>query len=363
MIGPRKDRGFFGFEPELEAEIFDFQRSEYPQRKGETAEAHWRWMFLSSAARLGVAPQVWLYRKDNAVVAHQGAIPVRLKAGDEEVLTGWFVETMAARKVRGSPIGPMLIKKALEDLPLNLSLGQTDLMRELQFKLGWKAVRALSKYLFVTGHRMNLRNKLPPGLAEAVATALRLRCAWRLNRLRAKQNPELRFSFVERFGEVHDELWSQMAATCRCAVIRDSSYLNWKYVDRPNSTFKRIEMCEGGKVSGVVVVKLACANRVYPYKRGYIVDFVVALNRPDLIAALVSQAVRILKSEGVETVTCQVASRELCAVLERAGFIRREPRHQFLVAVAEGDDRASLLLEGDNWLLTLGDSDADAFPD
>lgn len=359
-----KRKGFFGYDPGLEEEIFAFQRDEYPQRDPDRAAPHWRWMFVASAARLGLKPYVWLYRKDNAVVAHQGAIPVRLHAGDEEVVTGWFVETMASRKVRGSPIGPMLIKKALEDMPLNLSLGQTSLMRELQYAMGWKHVCALTKYVFVSGYRMDLRNKLPPGIAEIAAAGLGM---WHNLRLKWRRRSGLldrHFSFVERFTEEHDELWREMSETSVCAVVRDASYLNWKYADRPFNTFKLIEMREADRVAGIVVVMSAEPNAVYGHKRGFLVDFVVPLNRPDSIAALICKGIEVLKSEGAETVTCQMSSHALGAILEKLGFMAREPRHQFLVSVGgRGQASEQLLTNPGNWFLTLGDSDADAYAD
>ena len=119
-------QGFLTYQAEHEDEIFAFQQNEYPERNPDHVGPNWRWMFLESATRLGLEPSVWLYRKNNSIVAHQGAIPVLLHIDHEELSTGWFVETMAATSVRGSAIGPMLIKRALEDMPLNLSLGQTE---------------------------------------------------------------------------------------------------------------------------------------------------------------------------------------------------------------------------------------------
>ena len=112
--GTRGAKGFFGYEVDLEEEIFEFQQNEYPERDPEQIARKWRWTFLDSAARLGLEPSVWLYRKNDAVVAHQGAIPVLLHIGDKEVSSGWFVETMAATSVRGSPIGPMLKELSVE---------------------------------------------------------------------------------------------------------------------------------------------------------------------------------------------------------------------------------------------------------
>ena len=62
-----KAKGLFGYHAELEAEIFAFQVQEYPDRKEASIPAHWRWLFVDSASRLGVAPMVWVYRRETAI--------------------------------------------------------------------------------------------------------------------------------------------------------------------------------------------------------------------------------------------------------------------------------------------------------
>lgn len=364
MIAARGKKGFFGYDTELEEAIFDFQRNEYPERDPEQNERNWRWMFLDSAAGLDREPSVWLYCKNDAVVAHQGAIPVRLHIGDEVISSGWFVETMAAASVRGSPIGPMLIKKALEDMPLNLSLGQTEQMRKLQFAMGWQYVCSLTKYVFVCGYRMDLRKKLPMIVAEFAAAVLGVRHNLHWRRNLSKRNTRFRFQRIDRFASEHDELWARMAPTATCAVVRDSSYMNWKYIDRPSSSFDCIEMRDGHDLVGVVVVMLANANETYSYTRGCLIDFVVPLDRQDLLSALIAEGIGVLKSLGAQTIVCQSSGPGVCAALERFGFSARQPRHQFLVAPGAACGLvAQRLLESDNWFLTMGDSDADAYVD
>jgi hypothetical protein len=300
--------------------------------------------------------------KNGAVVAHQGAIPVRLKIDKEEVTTGWFVETMAAQAVRGSPIGPMLVKKALEEMPFNLSLGQTEQMRQLQFALGWRSVRRLSHQLLVCGYRVNLRNKLPPGVAEAAAVGLGL---WYEARWAARRTPnssQFRFSTIERFSHEHDELWARVARTCSCAVVRDSSYMNWKYIDRPGARFSCLELRDSAGLRGVIVSMRKDPNSLYRYARGFLVDIVAPLDETNSIRALVSQCVRNLKRDGAQSITCHVGNHAVESVLADLGFVSREPRYHFLISTGEQPDHVTrMVADPDNWLLSLGDSDTDLY--
>jgi len=149
----------------------------------------------------------------------------------------------------------------------------------MQFVLGWEEVRLLSKHLFVCGYGMNLCNKLPTYLAEIGAFVIgmvhNLRWQWRGRAERAR----ITFSTIKRFNEEHYELWRQMASSCTCAVVRNASYLNWKYIDRPSSKFTCIEMRDGNKLLGVSVVIVGEPNETYDCRRGFLVDFVMHLER------------------------------------------------------------------------------------
>jgi GNAT superfamily N-acetyltransferase len=359
----RPEKGFCGYAPDLEGEVVEFQRAAYPQRDAAMILPNWRWLFVESARRLGMDPMVWMYRRGGRVVAHQGAIAVRCRlAGREPLATGWFVETMAAEEIRGTAIGPMLVRKALEDLPCNLSLGQTDQMRELQFALGWQKVMDLNTYLFVTGLSMDLRNKLPPGLAQAAAATLGFRDRLRLARWRSVCRGMGEVRPVERFGAAHDALWARVSDGYRCAVVRDASYLNWKYLDRPGGDFTCLELVRDGAPAGVVVLTVREPDAVYAYQRGYIVDLVVpAADEASVRWALVA-ALDHLTGLGAMTATCYLGSASLEPMLVRFGFTQRSPRHQLLLAPGELAGAArDTFLDPAAWLVTMGDSDVDAY--
>lgn len=352
-------RGLVRFTEALAPEIFAFQREAYPARRPDWIEPRWRWMFLQSAARLGVAPMVWLYRGKAGVQAHQGAIAVRLHTAAGERTTGWFVETMVLENVRGRAVGPMLVAKAKQDLPFNLSLGQTAQMRELQFRLGWEQVAPLQTLAFVLNGRAVVAHKLPGPAAWLAGTALEMRQhAKRWRGPRASSRYVVRE--VERFGDAHDDLWARVKPHYRVAVVRDASYLNWKYVDQPGQEFVRLELLRDDAVQAVAVVAFQEPAGPYPYRRARLTDVVV----PPADAALVWElfdAVRWLSQRrAADLVVFDVISAPLVQHALAYGFVRREPTRVLLVSPGDQPDDAALLTrDPENWLVTRGDSDID----
>ncbi len=354
-------KGFVGYAAEREPEVQAFQEQAYPQRTPDSILPVWRWMLVDSAKRLGIEPYIWMYRKKGRVVAHQGAIAVRLKLGQAERITGWFVETMAAEEIRGSPIGPMLIQKALEDLPCNLSLGQTSQMRELQFALGWQHVCDLRNWLFVCNSGLRLGDSPTDALMAWLVTR---RHALRLARHRRDfERRGWQVTRPQRFSSEHDDLWQRASADLRVSVVRDAAYLNWKYLQRPDAGFGLIELRMDGVLRGVAVVLSKEPDAAYAYRRGFVIDLVVPASDVAAVNALLLAAVDVLSAESVITVSCQLGHPALEVCLRRFGFINRGVRHQLLIASGGlSAEEQTLINDPQAWFISMGDSDVDLYP-
>lgn len=351
-------RGLIRYEPSLDDELFAFQRAAYPERRDDWVEPRWRWMFLESAKRLGVEPMVWLYRAKSGIVGHQGAIPVQLKVGSEELTTGWFVETMVLESHRGKAVGPMLVKKALEDLPLNLSLGQTEQMRELQFALGWKQVAPLDIWMYVLNAQRVLHGK-KNALVRPLAAAM-LKTHQFFRGLVSGGRREFNVAQIERFERQHDELWRQASRDIPCAVVRDASYLNWKYVDQPGQNFVRLEVRRDGEAAAVVVLQIREPDEDYLYRRGFLADLVVS----PFDAAAVDAALRAARDEArarqADALIFPCIDSQLNRKLKRHGFLNRQPTRYFLIAATDAEKGVARQMQlAENWRITMGDSDID----
>jgi len=354
-------RGIVGYRPALDEELFAFQRAAYPQRRVDWVMPRWRWMFLNSAQRCGTTPMVWLYRSKDGIVAHQGAIPVRFRFAGEEQLTGWFVETRVLESMRGRAVGPMLIKKALEDLPFNLSLGQTEQMRELQFALGWRQVTPLPVHALILNPAQVLQGKLHNPLARKVASA-----TWTLGRsLRQRiqgngHGTELEVVEITNFGDKHTQLWERVKGGYQCAVVRDSSYLNWKYVEQPGQEFVRLDLCRSGELKATLVLMFRDPDDAYQYRRAFIVDFVGPLDDPGILRGTLLAAAQSCQDRGADAVVLHALCRSLETAARACGFLRRPPTRFLLIATGGLEpSQAEALSTVEKWFLSMGDSDID----
>jgi hypothetical protein len=143
-------------------------------------------------------------------------------------------------------------------------------------------------------------------------------------------------------------------------VVRDASYLNWKYVSQPGQLFTRFEIAHGERVVGVAVWMVRPPDGVYRYGRAFLVDLVAPLHDEALLQQVVKAACRAIEGEGVDALLCHHISPELTRALRGAGFHLRQPE-RFLLVDTEGlsPDQLDIVLSPDGWLVTHGDSDID----
>ena len=350
-----------GYDEQMLPAIVRFQEEAYPHRRREWIADRWQWMFEASARRLGVPPKVWVYRDADAVVGHHGAIPVRLKMNGAERVAPWLVESMVLQGYRDRAVGTRLLATSTEDEPLSLSLGQAPYMRDIQLKLGWEQVVPLDTFFYPLRPDAVARGKTTSRLRAGVLGAS-LGALTRFRHLRGRPrttwSPEVRR--VDRFGPAHDALWAEASQELSCAVVRDASYLNWKYVDQPGQRFERLEVRRGDDVVAVAVITIVAATPAYKYRRAFVVDLVLRPSDDERVWHTLSAVRDQAEAGGADALVMYLTSTALGPRLERFGFLRRDPTRVLLVeASGLSEPEARELRSGDNWYLTMGDSDVD----
>jgi hypothetical protein len=349
--------GFSNYSPDDDSHVLAFQTRMFPDRSPEWILPRWRWMFVDSAKRLGLKPQVWLYHDADRLVGHMGAIPVRLKIGGGHRDTAWLVDTMVVESHRSQAVGSRLMLQSHEDLPFSLSLGQSADMRDIQFRLGWRQVASLQIAQLLIRPENVLRRKL--GTPGAWAAGLGFRASAALREV-FRDRSHMNVREISRFDGRHDALWEAMAHDVTCAVVRDASFLNWKYVDQPGHHFVRLELVEGESPRGVVVLMLREPDAVYSYRRAFLVDIISSLRDESVLHRLVQLATGAAAERGADTLVCMHVNGHVTRALKACGFRLRKP-NRFLLIDAEqvSESELALLTSADNWYLTQGDSDID----
>jgi hypothetical protein len=144
------------------------------------------------------------------------------------------------------------------------------------------------------------------------------------------------------------------------AVVRDASYLNWKYVEQPGQSFIRLEIVANGEVLAVVVLSISEPDHAYRYRRAWLTEIVIPPANDDLMWATLETVRETCMSRNVDLIVFEVISEPLVHHAIAFGFVRLKPTRTLLIAAIEPPtESCELALDGRNWLVTRGDSDID----
>jgi hypothetical protein len=165
---------------------------------------------------------------------------------------------------------------------------------------------------------------------------------------------------VARFDAAHDALWLRMAEDFTCGVVRDASFLNWKYVDQPGQPFRRLEIRDGGQVKAVAVLSFREADHAYQYRRAFLVDLVAPLSDTAVMQQVLRVIVDTAADNDADAVVCLHINAHLTRSLERAAFFLRKPTRFLMVSCdVLTEELQHIVKQPDGWLVTQGDSDLD----
>jgi GNAT superfamily N-acetyltransferase len=171
---------------------------------------------------------------------------------------------------------------------------------------------------------------------------------------------------VEKFGEETDQLWQRAASGYDFALVRDSTYLNWRFAACP-TPYKIWLARRNHQAAGFLVTS---ADRTAP--TGAVVDLFSESTDVEAVQALLATAMPALLNSGVQLIstwTLQASEPDSASgaeiksppspaqrLVQRAFPLRRkQPLHlAFKVLLPQA---VTLPQPSPRWVFTLGDSD------
>lgn len=307
----------------------------------------------------------WLYETGTATgwivdggeegaVGSAGVMQRRFRAFGEDARAGQAVDLNVAPNHR--TVGPaMLLQRAtiaaVKQRQVDWLYAISNHGAELvQRRVGYRVLAPLERWVRPLHVGNSLRNRLNSPLLRAIAPAIAnpllfLRSAISFRPRRRK----VRFETSDHFDDRFDLLWE--IASPRHAVIgeRTSTYLNWRFCQRPGFRHKVFCMsCE----------ERMLAYLVYHHREGivHVGDF-FSLNPPDL-GRLLGEFVHQMRRKRVEAVaTVFMGSDWVRRLLKKQGFWRTSTDRNALIYT--DSERFAPLLDVRAWYLTQADMDGD----
>lgn len=163
---------------------------------------------------------------------------------------------------------------------------------------------------------------------------------------------------LSSFGTEYDELWVATAHHIRVGIVRDSAYLNWRYVHQPIYQYHRLSMRSGDRILGFVV---GSPRETFNLNAMLLVDIIARAGDEMLSRSLINGLVRHAGLQGKDIVAAlAIPGSALYSTLKQCGFLRVPSRmnpRPFCTAGVVLMDAAAAAWDPKAWYFTWGDID------
>lgn len=326
-------------------------------------EAHWRWKVLGQPTPVN---NVWLVVAGSQVIGQYACIPTRFWLDGQEQLVMVGVDAMVDPAYRRHGMWTALVTHAHEvwsAAGVAFALGlPNERWGSRRDALGWQSLFGLKWHIRPLQPLRLVAQRLR--LPQAVAVPA-LAAVW--NRFwtgRLNVDPTIELTSVQIAGAVFDEMWAAARLAGRdrplISVVRDRAWVQWRFLDVPESDYHLLFARRGGKPVGYVAFTIRDTARG---RLGTIADLFISDNAErfakSLYSTLLALAIQDLISLNADAVAAlAIPGSSLDQLLARAGF--RLSWGTFDVRAVPFDPRwpAQRLMQPEGWFLSGSEFDA-----
>jgi GNAT superfamily N-acetyltransferase len=270
--------------------------------------SRWEWQYLRSP--FSSETQVFVAECGTELAGATTRLPFDLRRGEGTVRAYFSVDSMVHPEYRRRGIMKSLYQRTADVMPLLYSKGTNPGMYDLLIDFGYRVVQPntyLVKYLSPWKLALQRYN---------LSTA---------NPVFSDQDQSMDgFEPVRTFGSEFDDFWRRAAVGFPGIVVKNSAYMNWRYVDIPHKKYHLYYKVKEGRILGALVLRTggyAC----------WIVDLIWDPGAGDEPGATLRTWVRALKEQGYLKVICWGTYRPFRDALIRNSFVDRGTSPRFSV--------------------------------
>jgi GNAT superfamily N-acetyltransferase len=335
--------------------------SEYLEGEGavEARRTRFRWLTEQNPSLDGDCPYYLLLDGDRVIGMH-GHMPQQFSVNGQRQRFYLAHDDLLAAECRGKGLGKVMLGGVAEQQKAFAgALWHNPPNRKLYAKCGWTDLSELIYLMLVVDPRRFVSARLGDNpLTGMTSSFLQRALAARDALRRVGRSSAYPVTDVERFDERFDALFDRAAPGLGISAVRDSRYLNWKFVDKPENRYRRLAAVDSdGEVRGYVVVSREVEGEE---SVGRVIDLLGDPEHPDALDGALRRGLDWLRSQGVSSVTT-VGSPRAIAHLRRFGFVNRPVVSGFMFIHWESRFDLEFVSDIGNWYITASDADGDSW--
>jgi Acetyltransferase (GNAT) domain len=296
----------------------------------------WDWQFNDNPI-VGDFDPIMITDKWGTVIGFNGIMPTRIQHNNNVIRGMWSCDFYVDNRFRGQKIGQKIKHRLHECSNVIMALGISNMASHVLLRMGWKPNEE------VKGFRIIIRVRNFKTMLLYVIQRLNI-----IINLQPVNSTKFNIAYVSDLPDrkLIDDLWGMVSKDYDNIVVRDYSYLYWRYEKHPLANYKYILAKRGNDIKGLIVVRVVD-------RYGVLVDYVGPRFDFDLKYAVLIKLLKICKNK--EYLNCITSDDEWKSVLLATGFYCQRSEQRFYV-YSKLNPEPDII---NNWFIMGGDSDGE----
>ena len=348
-----------------------FNAKEYEDE--QNIKKRWEWANkLNPNMPEGMFP-AWISRdrESRKIVGHFAVIPVHIKLKQSLYPAVWGRDLVVLPEVRKLGIGPFLVESVLKAIKDRASIfiiaGLNEDVYTIYKKFDFTDLGLIPLYVRVKSVRRLIEKKIKNTAFSALLksiSSLVLKIFYLFPDIlsfKYRKDTDISVEEITKFDSSFNVLWNESASAIGALVVRDSAFLNWRFIDQPYwkyRIFKAIDR-KSNKTKGCVVLRKGVSKGL---NTGVISELFASPVEKKVIKRLIRFATEhFTKDPEIDLIRCNMLGKVFEECLKGQGFIRIKSTSHLMFTNVRDDIDHAFISKPENWFINYADSDLDFF--
>lgn len=314
------------------------------------SKEYYHWMYFQNPA--GRA-HIFGARHNGKLVSSFALAPKLFEIGGIEYLCGKTMDMFTHPEYQGMGLMKVLAARVFESAKKSgISMWYVTPSKKSYpiFLKKWKCVESfeLNYTIKILSYRQLLEKYIKPQIVGRVIGRI-AGAAEFFKRLPLDEFQNYEITPINDFNNDIEILWQSFRKNYRVIQVRNSIYLNWRYVANPDS-YQIFQFKQNGHIGGVIVLKFTTRNSL---KIGEIVDYLYLKGDRQIFQTMISWAIKQLRRDKCAviqswTIDASLTEREIFNV----GLKKKRKKLKMLLSP---NVSLTLFYNKEAWFITEGD--------
>jgi hypothetical protein len=311
---------------------------------------YYHWMYFRNPAGKAI---VYCARHNGKIIGSFAMAPKKMQINGKYFLCGKTMDMFTDPAYQGLGLMTQLANRVFESSKkqqLNLWYVTPSKNSYPIFKNKWKYIESfeityMMKFLEISPL---LESKIKSKVVSNIV-GFPIKQIQKLGRLFSKSLSNYAIEEIYEFDIEADKLWENINKNLKISLLKNSEYMNWRYVDNPDDysifAFKR-----DGQLQGLLILKFTVRRGL---KVGEIVDYVCDAEDYNLRQSMFKYAIKYFRDN--DCAVCQswvIDGSEMEKEIRKSGIGYKRNKLKFLLSP---DSSIKQFYEKQNWMITQGD--------